>query len=309
MKPLAAISLLIGIPTSRDEFRGRLATSDYLRRYSDTDEDWYRSYGPHVAAPLTDLMARAEALGVRVRRAATLDDLSATAIDTTTVILISHWKGAEWSNDDLMQPIDPARFMERVANHDDELARWIARRLNAPRSSAGPRRNWASRALAWLAALPREDVRALLRQALDVHLHEPSRQIRCLGKMQEHPLTRRTRRRDALDRLFVGLVEPGNRLELFDGMHTMRQIDAALHPGFSGILDLTTCTSTPLADYLAVRRSYQPRLVHFGQDLEPEWLAQLLVLTLEQVAAGEAYLDARAAALGQLAMMVHETRS
>jgi hypothetical protein len=297
--------ILIGIPTTRGEFRERLeSSSDYLRRYSDSDQDWYRFYQPHVASPLTDLMVKANALGIEVRKKATLQDLSATAIDSATVILISHWKGPEWSNDDLISPIDAARFLERVVDKDNPLARWMARRLQPRGFGIGPCGIWMSRLMAWLNKPSRVDVPGLLSRALDARLKDTPGRIAGLGPVQEQQLTRRTRRRDLLDHLFDGLVRPGNRLELYDGLHTMQEIDNALHPGFSGILDLTTCTSTPLADYLAARSEYKTHLVHFSQEQQPEWMAQLLVLTLERVAVGEAYLDARTAAIQQLTLMI-----
>jgi hypothetical protein len=125
----------------------------------------------------------------------------------------------------------------------------------------------------------------------------------------ENAITRMTRRRAVIDSLFQGLLHPGNRLELFDGLHPQEAVEAAITPDFAGTLDLTTCTSMPLADHISAARRFVPRVVHFDEPQQPEWAAGCLKLTMELIGIGRDYLKARAEAVEIMRMAVRELAS
>ena len=103
------------------------------------------------------------------------------------------------------------------------------------------------------------------------------------GIVLEHEITRSARRRDEIDAMFVGLLRPGNLLELFDGLHGKEVVESAIAPGVTGILDLTTCTSTVLADYIAARRHHEIRTVQFPTVQEFLWCAKCVEASLQLV--------------------------
>jgi hypothetical protein len=123
----------------------------------------------------------------------------------------------------------------------------------------------------------------------------------------ESEVTRKARRRDELDELFHGLLRPGNRLELFDGLHAKEVVDDALDQRFDGMLDLTTCNSTVLADFLARRRRQRLRTVQFPAEQEPWWAAQCIDLALRLfVRESLDYQEARALATAMMVRGVGE---
>jgi hypothetical protein len=104
------------------------------------------------------------------------------------------------------------------------------------------------------------DGRAALRQCL----HAVVEDEKTAGDFHyELVATQQARRRDLLDGWLHGLIEPGNRLELFDGLHARSEISHAISPEFTGVLDLTICTSTYLGDYLGRAAAQRFRTVQF----------------------------------------------
>jgi hypothetical protein len=134
---------------------------------------------------------------------------------------------------------------------------------------------------------------AILREALDADIDEP-RLDDAVDEVAEHPVTRSARRRDALDALFQGLLRPGNRLELYDGLHSKEAVEAAIAPTFEGVIDLTTCTSTVLADHVSAKRRFRLRTIQFPTVQDVLWGANCVKAALQiQHTTGVTYQEAR----------------
>ncbi len=307
------IALLFGIAIARQEFLSSIARSDYLARFDDPrlpaperralhDRVWSRVYAPFVGQPCLALAQRAARLGVCVKRGATLRTLTQACREHSVIVLLGHWKGPEFANDDFLPGLCAGEVCRRIATASSPMADWLARELDGDPALQKPGARRPAHALrrrlaTWARRLrqrwrgPR-DIRQLLREALQANTDRPLDGV----IVRELPLTRATRNREALDTLLDGLVRPGNRLELCDGLHDRCAIDAAVPGDFRGVVDLTTCTSTPLADFIAARREWRMRTVQFPTEQEPGWAVQCLHATLDLVARGWPYLDARARA-------------
>jgi hypothetical protein len=292
---LRHVTLVFGIPLTLDEFMARLdartGSSDFLAKFDDRGLEgeelranqrrwWTSRYEPNVAQPLTKLALEAVAMGCAIRRRATIRDLAAAARDDAIVIVISHWKGPEFSNDDFLP------------NFDDQLAARLAA-VDHPLAIASfqlmrPRRGW-------LPFTRRHPLRGrdAVRQALDTLLQDQE----VAGDIHhELDATRRARRRDLLDEWLRGLVRPGNRLELFDGLHPAAEISHAIPALFTGVLDLTVCTSTYLGDRLGHAAAQRFRTVQFVavQDLLEAAIRISLTLRFFATVPELSYLQARA---------------
>ena len=118
----------------------------------------------------------------------------------------------------------------------------------------------------------------ILSEAVTSSLNEtdPSNRLSVL----ESDDTRFARQRDHLDSMFKGLLRPGNRLELFDGLHSKESVEEALSTHFEGVLDLTSCTSTILGDYLGAKRKHRMRTVQFNSVQEVLWGSRCVSLAL-----------------------------
>ncbi|HVT14661.1 MAG TPA: hypothetical protein VHQ90_00580 [Thermoanaerobaculia bacterium] len=313
------IALLLAIPLDEREFFAHVGKSDWLQQYAIEGSDatarqerlravWTDEYVPLVAEPFRELIDRALGLGTDVRTQATLGSLREATTHKPIVILFAHWKGPEILYDDLVPPVEREKFVARVRESDTPLARWLASSFRAsgfaqasPDQAPAKRSFWSS----WRSYRIQSLVE-ILRASLGVASLENSA-TDGIEEVFEHEVTRAARRRDAIDLLFRGLLRPGNRLELFDGLHAKEEVEAAVAPLFQGVLDLTTCTSTILADFIAARRQLRFRVVQFPTAQQPIWAAKSLKSTIElTVQAGLPYLDARILARRELEQALAE---
>ncbi len=300
---MAEVALLLGMPISLPEFVSRTGQSDWLAKFDRAEGTpterhqhlvsvWERQYYPLVAEPLLELIDAASRLDVDVRSQATLRTIADTTTTRRVVILFGHWKGAEIANDDILPPKNLQSFVERTG-FDTPLTRWLRERFRqldsesrtAPRAFLHKLR-WKTRPAATLVSI--------LRDALTTPLAEGAAEADGIDRIIQHELFVAANRRDELDSLFDGLLKPGNRLELFDALHAKEAVESAVAPDFDGVLDLTTCNSTVLANHLATRRDFRFRTVQFPTVLEPLLATQYLKATLELMrTAALPYLQAR----------------
>ena len=301
---MADVSLLVALPHDEPTFLEQLPRSDYLRKWRRTEGTllsgtrpapdgaapaarWPDRVRAEVGEPLTRLCAAATELGVDVVTRATLADVGVRAVGNRTVIVFAHWKGPEVSTDDVIS-MDPAVFRARVASATTPVGRWLFDAL-APKRGAD-RRRWAP----WISAAeaPRS-VLDILKGALDADLPHPRVLSGEADEVFEHADTRRNRRRSELDTFFGGLLLPGNLLELDDGLHTADAVNAAVAPDFRGVIDLSACTSSHLADLFLSRRGGDCRAIQFTGTLSPFLVALDIELALFLHDLGRPYLDAR----------------
>lgn len=280
-------ALLVGVALEQQEFMTRASSSDFLAKYDAPEESqlalwWERKYRPLIAGPVAELLRFAAANGVQVYERATLDTFREATRVFDIVILFAHWKGPEIIVDDFARDATLDAFARRTEGNTSELGRWLSAR--------------------WSSGRPQN----ILDDAL-VNGPDPLAPSHGIHVVVEIPATRLARRRTALDEMFAGLMRPGNRLELWDGMYSKEAVEAAMDGGFEGTLDLTTCTSTVLADYLSACRGNAFRSVQFAEVQELLWHARCVSLAL-RLAINEhfPYQQARALATDILSQAIHE---
>jgi hypothetical protein len=320
-KRLREIALLFALPVNREEFISRVSKSDYLRKFDSSNDKtakrdanlesaWEKKYCPGVADYFGELMAAAIRLGIDVRTQATLATLREVTAERSVVILFTHWKGPEIVNDDLVAPREISAFVERIRDHHTPLSHWLLERFHdighGGASANGParrRRFWPFN----FTSHRDQSLLGILNESLSVQLSEHMSAVDGVNEVIEHEVTRAARRRDILDTLFGRLLRPGNRLELFDGLQAKEVVEAAIAPDFQGVLDLTTCTSTVLADFIAACRHLRLRTVQFPTTQDPLWATKYVKTTIELVAAaGLSYLEARNLARRKLEQALFE---
>lgn len=246
------VHLVLALPMDYEHFARHVRTSDWLAKFNveGTDSEraiavqkaWEREYHPFVAAPLKQLALKARELNVRVWLNASLADFSQASHNASLVVLFSHWKGWEVLYEDA-PGLSVREAVIRLAGARGALATWLQQRLPSSYNVLGT-----------------------LNDALDVELSDCSNDV--VDAVLESALTRRTRRRDQIDQMFAGRLRPGNSVEFMDGLHGRETFEAGIASGFNGVLDLTTCTSSVLADYLLRARPQSFRMVQFEQAQE-----------------------------------------
>lgn len=303
----AAVSLLIALPMTQAGFETRVTESDWLSKFNDRDLDdaeraaqfadrWRLDYSPNIAEPLQQLVTMAAGRGIAVTMEATLDALGNATASASIVILFAHWKGPEVLLDDFA--VDRAEFERRAAGDSGLLGRWLHHRF-APPERGGSAWNWFRRRPKPLS----------LRGVLEEFVERPDDDLPSDGVdvVLEADFTRMARRRDELDAFFTGAIRPGNRLELYDGLHAKEEVERIIAADFAGVLDLTTCTSTYLADHIASCRKHCLHTVQFPAVQDLLWAAHCITLTLELFLDQHIpYLQARACATAIMERVIGE---
>jgi hypothetical protein len=275
-----AITILFGVPLDYDAFAASVARSDWLAKFNEQFDDeasrdhalrrrWREEYQPLVADPLERVAHLAISRRLQVVTGATLDSVRALASEDI-VVVFAHWKGHELIASDLhLHSGDwtPRTYAEALLDRSSRSSTAMARRLSSELRDYIARADGSrSQQSLWTRFFQPPSTKTL-GEILHHAITEPDDDDPAPGdgidEVLEHESVRLARRRDALDSLFDGLLRPGNRLELFDGLHSKQAIDDALPPEFEGILDLAGCTSIVPADYLQGRRDYKLRVISY----------------------------------------------
>lgn len=280
------IAILIALPVSKRDFLTRVQESDWLGKFRDTSLDrealerslcerWSREYYSLVAEPLLSLIDSAHRLGAEIKTQARLNDISEMSAKKGVVIIFAHWKGAEVIYDDITSDVSLQKFVDQGDASDAPIARWIVAQLSQAENHR----------------VALDDV---LNEALLSELPYPHK----VGSLRilESDISRSAERRDQIDKIFNGLLRPGNRLELYDGLHDKMAIASSISPRFEGVLDLSACNSMVLGTYLAGQGKNRFRTVQFPKVVEFLWAATVVQGTLSLIASGGfSYQEARLA--------------
>jgi hypothetical protein len=254
------VAILIGVALTEQGFLDRVKTSDWLSRFCDPEAAanyWLDVYQPLVVDPIEELIATAQSLRARIE-AATLEALREVTLHSRVVVVLAHWRDSPIEREDIFSEGSEA-WGERAAAEGSALARWITDRLG------------------------HSPIEEILNESLHAELPpENTSQTRVV----ESARVRASRRRDELDRIFVGMLRPGNRLELLDGLHPKEAVESAIAVDFEGVLDFTSCTSTYLADYVSRARKRKIRIVEAPNPIEFVASAPIIATTLELLSEG-----------------------
>jgi hypothetical protein len=268
----AQCAVLFAIPVNWEEYdclARQGSRSDYISGMlagNDAASIWASDYG-RVAGAAQALINTARDLKVGVYQKATLKDFAEATICFQTVILFAHWRGAMFRSSDLLG--DLGTILNRMHRHPI-LARTEPKRRDL--DGLVDALNGAVEDLSLLNALPNS-------------IADTGRRSLTVG---------RTLCRDLIDESLSGLVVPGNRVELMDGLHEPADMERALHSEFSGTLDLALCNSESLATFIDLRRGNRVQHLHWPGVLSP--IPQLLKVkkTLQLIAAfGGTYVETR----------------
>jgi hypothetical protein len=276
--PLASYAILFGTPLTRAEFDARMAAippSDYLGNLQARSADPW-NYNQKNADAGSQLLEGAKCQGARVYPGATLDHLREATAICSTVILLAHWRGASFRARDLL--VAPARFVEFIETSSDPVLREL-RGLPPDPVEIEARLNAAISGNTLLKFLP-------------TGIGDPSTLAATL---------RLALLRDLLDEVLEEKIAPGNRLELFDGLHSVDIVEDAIDSRFHGLLDLSMCHSNVLAVFIDRRRQGRITSFHWPVPIAPGPQYVMILNTLQELARyGGSYLDLRMKRFEQL---------
>jgi hypothetical protein len=250
-------ALLVAVPLTRNAFLSDLEDTtrhDFARFVTGIGEPataWCEQ-GYFFAELVKRVMDTAESYGVRVVREARLSDVTDTFSDFPAVVtIVAHWRGADLAGRDIRG--EPKEIVERIAN---ALSGQTAR--NAVSELLG---GFQANLSAVLAHEDRDERRSFFAKLLNEQILESNRLLPFflppvgVETTVVSDLWLRTWNRDFLDACAGGLILPGNRLELRDGLHDTRAIAACVPEAWSGQVDLTVCHSALLGQVIKDGRS------------------------------------------------------
>jgi hypothetical protein len=280
--PLRDCALLFALPLTREDYdaavRGECLADYGSQLGADPDRIWDTKYARAAASGIA-LGKEAERMGAQVYWRANLNAISDASRHCRCLVIFAHMTGAYYRAD---QILDLEGVRARVADRAGPLQEWNAYEGSDVEHLVDALNSLIER-------------RALLGGLPDMlkadGLRSPARgQALC---------------RDQVDVWLEGLVEPGNRIELFDGLHSPFAFSAAVAPGFHGEIDLATCSLTVIAAVVEMERGFA---ITFSARAaltvpRPEFVATQKALRLFAVAQGS-YLDCRA----KIAAIIDEER-
>ena len=229
-------ALLVSVPLQRQEFIADLAAgTDFLdhfvaaQRSRDIDVLW-ATYEAS-AAPAAASAERARRRGVTLVKRAVLDDFARCLEQFQVTTLVAHWRSALFRASEILDPMAVCRFLSMAsARHDGGAdAAAIALALN--------------RGLRGIAGIDDEP---------DSGSHGAAVETRRQYALWDA--------RRALEPALGSAVRAGGpAVEFADGSVAIERVVAAVPEGFDGVLDLTVCNSTVLAE--EVRRRCRHGLI------------------------------------------------
>lgn len=242
------VAIVFGAPTTRAEFE-MLATGtaywDYAQLLGLTPQRWdsvYESCYAPVVAVMGDLCEFARACGYAIFQRATLEDLRVACGHNTLVIVSAHWKGSRVLMRDFL-PGWEAVFRHMLTVPSDPVGALLASRFSH------------------IEHLLLDDIREALNIIIRMQQLKPYLPAGLDGTVAAGDLIMEAIAREMIDLAFCGALRRGNCLELFDGLHSLAQIEQVIGPDFKGVLDLSCCTSSVLATYLRMDRNDEPVII------------------------------------------------
>jgi hypothetical protein len=279
-----AAALLLALPASKAKYLERIHRSDFLRGYAGDPEFFWTLYEAEVTNPLNQLKSLAQKAGAQIFEDAGIQDLNLAMERFDVVVLLSHWKGPLVIQEDFLTA-DPQAFVSRV------------KALSKAGAKGAPR--WLAKKFRWGSPKVLGKLRAILNGYIEQG--ELGNKSSDGLRLEAHPFTLETLRRDELDRIFSGLMRPGNRVEFADGLRSKEEVAAAVPHTFHGTFDITTCTSMVLSDCLDRSSRGAYRTVQFLAPQEPGLTCLLLGRVFELLReGGSSYLEARLQAQSDL---------
>jgi len=194
------------------------------------------------------------ASGIRVKRRATIDDLSAAARSSDITIVLAHWKGPEFRRGDIVGALS-----DMSSALEDCISQGILEKASKPYASHADERDGKDH-------LVRD-----LNKAITTWQRWLDFELPIGGSAVISKLYAQNRAREAIDALLERYVVPGARLELDDGLWRPSDIAKSFPEDWEGIADFICCTSIYLSEVLKRRcrramfradsRLLKPRLV------------------------------------------------
>jgi hypothetical protein len=297
----ASCALLLSMPSSRAEFFDGVVQgaycSDYLSqtvgadvRHEDkarllrrAEHNWERGY-QQICQEADGLIAIAERLGVHVVRAATLEDLRRCSAQFSTLILFAHWKGSTIYLRDVRAHVLSIGSALRSTTHP--LSQWLVDEFSrsAPYAKTASRKEFARQFLNF--------VNILIESERVLHAVPGLLPERLLTLFGESPLFSKTMSRDLLDEALS--IEPGNKLELFDGLHSPGVVEQTIAASFRGTLELAGCQSAVLASFIRNKRGNALTIINGTTDIHTAVrYAKVRTALSRSAQSGCTYLDAR----------------
>jgi len=249
---VASCALLFATPVTREEFFAA-AEGEYLSDYAALTlrgrpaiEVWEERYS-RICAAAADLMEVANAAGVVIVRRVTSWDLHIASQTHDTLIIFAHWKGERIARRDLLCGLN--EFYNALSTNRTPAGELLREYVLASLQPHAFQCLKPERAELLCGELINRLNEIIASGALTSKFPERVRDL----VEADSPLAKALSR-DLIDEALQEVLAPGNKLELFDGLHAPGAIEKTISPQFHGVIDLATCHSAILAACLKQSR-------------------------------------------------------
>lgn len=255
-------ALGVAVPLDAGEFLNDLDPSsgkDFASHFCDENRElgmaqqYYVDLYSRMARGFESACRGAEEAGVSVWRRLTYGDVPTLFADHKVVTIVTHWRFAAVTADDV---VDPRRFMDMLRQPTRRFHELVRDEVSAR----------APQLLAEADTMADGELRVSLARVIGSIVEDAhSAYIDATARAGENdvfavPLPAiPVLHRITFERAFAGAIRRRGAIELFDGMHSVEELIAAIPPDFDGLIDLTICHSVILA--AAIREQREACLV------------------------------------------------
>jgi hypothetical protein len=247
------------LPVTRDDFFTEIAKNsdkDFVKGMTKGRRPeivWKEDYKP-IIHKLKKVFASAKQAGMKVIEKAGLCDLSEAFANYQIITIFAHWRGHELKSQDVKAK--PATIAKHILEANDEVGISLRKGIDLRQLEiiAADQNNWNAKSQ--LAKLI-NGVIVSNRPVIPLTKFHPS------TILIVEDLWLAFFNRNTIDSWMPGAFNPGNRLELSDGLHSIGDIKDAIPASFAGIIDFSICRSDLLADY--IKSGYPQRRIITGQ--------------------------------------------
>ena len=227
--------LKIGFSKNPCMARGHFAVIQCCAENKVQLEKGWDSYEKHVIPFIKNLIIDSNRIGAKIDAEATISGIMRAFQQAKVVIILAHWRGFEWSDNDFALGAWTG-ICQRLKNPQGDLAKTLANLLQERfgLTSDAPRAR-------------------MLAKAFDDFTTKSD-----LGSPEDI--------RDSLDKMFSDFVIRGNVLELRDGYHSAEEVAHVVPAEWSGIIELGVCCSLRLA--LALKQDRKDRRVITNENIK-----------------------------------------
>lgn len=249
-------ALALAIPLNREDFFIQLdpnTNKDFVkslnRKYCKLKKDflWKEIYEP-TAKKVTEIAQKVKEKGVTVAINATLEDVEKLFKTFSVVTLVAHWRSSKFYPSDF---IAPDRLIEILKKKSNPLTPKISNIFSHKCIDNIQKLKYIPNEVETINQILAKNFNNIINkdELFSASAKNQMNQLEPYDKDYRIYLNRLI-----IDDHFRDIIYPGNRIEFFDGFHSINNVAKAIPKNYEGIIDFTVCNSVLIGNIVKRHR-------------------------------------------------------